>query len=65
MATTSLELIGMLLCPLILSGAAWLIAVKALTWTDEISEVVRSLTQQSDSMRPVGPPKHQRGKIER
>jgi hypothetical protein len=45
MAMTFLDLVVVLICPLIVSGAAWLIAVKAPSWTDEISEVVRALTQ--------------------
>jgi hypothetical protein len=45
MAMTFLDLVVVLICPLIVSGAAWLIAVKAPAWTDEISEVVRALTQ--------------------
>jgi hypothetical protein len=45
MPTTFLDLILVLFCPLVLSAAAWVIAVKALAWTDEISEVVQALTQ--------------------
>jgi hypothetical protein len=45
MAMTFLDLVVVLICPLIVSGAAWLIAVKAPAWRDEISEVVRALTQ--------------------
>jgi hypothetical protein len=45
MAMAFLDLVVVLICPLIVSGAAWVIAVKAPAWTDEISEVVRALTQ--------------------
>ena len=43
MATTFLDLIVVLLWPLALSAAAWVIAIKALAETDEISEVVEAL----------------------
>lgn len=47
-ATTFLDLIIVLLWPLALAAAAWVIAIKALAATDEISEVVEALT------RPIG-----------
>ncbi len=45
MATTFLDLLVVLLWPLALSAAAWVIAINALADTDEISEVVEALTQ--------------------
>ena len=45
MAKTMFELVALSLCPLILAVSVWIIAIKALTWTDEISEVVRALTR--------------------
>ena len=43
MATTFLDLIVVVLWPLVLSAAAWVIAINALAETDEISEVVQAL----------------------
>ena len=45
MATTFLDLIVVVLWPLVLSAAAWVIAINALAETDEISEVVQALTR--------------------
>ncbi|MBL8884766.1 MAG: hypothetical protein JNL45_17125 [Hyphomicrobium sp.] len=45
MVSTFLDLIGTLLWPLVLSVAAWVIVIKALAGTDEISEVVQTLTR--------------------
>ena len=45
MAASFLDLIVVLLWPLVLSAAAWVIAIKALGATDEISEVVQALTR--------------------
>ena len=45
MATTFLDLLVVLLWPLALSAAAWVIAINALADTDEISEVVEALTR--------------------
>lgn len=45
MASTLLDLIGTLFWPLVLSAAAWVIVINALSGTDEISEVVETLTQ--------------------
>jgi hypothetical protein len=45
MATTFLDLIVVLLWPLALSAAAWVIAINALAETDEISKVVEALTR--------------------
>jgi hypothetical protein len=43
MATTILNLIAVLVWPLALTAAAWIIAVEALAETDEISKVVEAL----------------------
>ncbi len=45
MMSTFLDLIGALFWPLALSAAAWVIVINALSGTDEISEVVETLTQ--------------------
>ncbi len=45
MATTFLDLIVVLLWPLALSAAAWVIVINALAETDEISKVVEALTR--------------------
>ena len=45
MVTTLLDLIVVPLWPLILSAAAWAIAIKALAETDDISKVVETLTR--------------------
>lgn len=45
MTTTFLDLIVMLLCPLVLTATAWIIAIKALAEPDEISKVVEALTR--------------------
>jgi len=45
MAKTVFELVALSLCPLILAISVWIIAIKALTWTDDISEAVRALTR--------------------
>ena len=45
MAKTFFELLALCIGPLILAVSAWIIAIKAMTWTDEISEVVRALTR--------------------
>jgi hypothetical protein len=45
MATMFFDLIIVLLWPLVLSAAAWLISINALADADEISEVVEALTQ--------------------
>lgn len=47
-ATTFLELIFVLAWPIALSAAAWVVAINALTKTDEISEVVKALTLPND-----------------
>jgi hypothetical protein len=44
MVASLLDLIVVLLCPIGLSVAAWVVAVRALAWTDEISDVVQALT---------------------
>jgi hypothetical protein len=58
MATTFLDLIVVLLCPRVLSAAAWIIFIKELAGTDEISEVVKSLTRtngvEEDTKRGTG-----------
>jgi hypothetical protein len=65
--------------PLALSAAVWIIAIKALVWKDEISQVVQALTRPDGAKPPqqVRPDptqrwrsapdsqKHQRRKIER
>ena len=48
MATTFLDLIVVLLWPLVLSAAAWAIAIYALAETDEISKVVEALTRRNE-----------------
>ncbi len=45
MTATFLDLVVVLVWPLVLSAAAWVIAVKALSEKDEISDVVAALTQ--------------------
>ncbi len=45
MAATLVDILGVLLLPLILSAAAWVIAIKALAEKDAISKVVDTLTQ--------------------
>ena len=45
MVTTLLDLIVLPLWALILSAAAWAIAIKALAETDDISKVVETLTR--------------------
>jgi len=45
MMSTFLDLIGALFWPLVLSAAAWVIVINSLSGTDEISEVVETLTQ--------------------
>ena len=58
MATTSLDLIVVLLCPLALSAAAWIIFSEAMAGTDDISEVVKALTRtngvEEDTKRGTG-----------
>jgi hypothetical protein len=44
MATTFLDLVSVLIWPLVLSAAAWVIATNALAERDEISKVVHALT---------------------
>lgn len=48
MAITFLDLIAVLLWPFVFSAAVWVIAVKALAETDEISKVVEALTRPND-----------------
>jgi hypothetical protein len=48
MEKTIFELAALGLCPLILVVSVWITAIKALTWTDEISEVVRALTRSDE-----------------
>ncbi len=45
MAAPLLDLIVVLLWPLVFSAAAWVVAIKALAETDEISDVVEALTR--------------------
>jgi hypothetical protein len=45
MATTFLDLIVVLLWPLVLSAATWVIAINALAEQDQISKVVEALTR--------------------
>ncbi len=45
MVSTFLDLIGTLFWPLVLPVAAWVIVIKALSGTDEISQVVQKLTR--------------------
>ncbi len=45
MASAFLDLIGTLFWPLVLSVAAWVIVINALSGTDEISEIVQTLTR--------------------
>jgi len=45
MMSTFLDLIGALFWPLVLSAAAWVIVINALSGTDESSEVVETLAQ--------------------
>jgi len=49
MAKTAFELVALSLCPLILAVSVWIMAIKALTWTDEISEAVRALTRPDEN----------------
>ena len=45
MTAVFVDLIVMLVWPIVLSTAAWMIAIHALAERDEISEVVKALTQ--------------------
>lgn len=48
MTTTFLNLVVVFLFPLVLSAAAWIVFGKATAGTNDISEVVRALTQTHD-----------------
>ncbi len=55
---TFVDLIVMLLWPVVLTAAAWVIAIKALAERDEISDVVGTLTRQSSVARQSSLTRH-------
>lgn len=61
MASSLLDLVLMLVWPLLMSAAAWVIAIRALGEADEISAVVQALTrskaERQDAPAPAGLPR--------